>query len=347
MTAPNGGTRLLQDLGLDEYIAAGLSPQMWAAICERYVGQAPVALNGATPADAIEDADEFIDWPTFWAKERTPAEWLVEPILARGRGHAIYAKHKTGKSLVMLWMAAQLSQHDDVVVIYLDYEMGEEDLDERLTDLGYGPESDLSRLRYDVIPSLPPLDQPEGGAALLHLVDVEQRAHPDAHIVVVIDTIGRAVVGDENEANTFRAFHRSTGMGLKRRGVTWARLDNAGHDDAHQRGSSSKGDDPDVIWLIKKAEDGGLTFVRDAARMSWVPAKVAVVQLRAPLRFVPGIAPAPVGTKELADLLDELGAPWDASVRAARSVLKKAKRQATQEVLTAAVRYRKEQREQP
>src|SRR5216117_3816193 len=98
----------------------------------------------------------FLDWEAFWARDRDDHDWLVEPILARGRGHAIYARHKTGKSLVMLWLATGLaSTRDDVIVLYLDYEMGDEDLHERLSDMGYSSQSDLSRLRYALLPTLP------------------------------------------------------------------------------------------------------------------------------------------------------------------------------------------------
>ena len=44
-----------------------------------------------------------------WGQDHGDQEWLFEPILARGRGHAVYAKHKTGKSLVLLWIATTLA----------------------------------------------------------------------------------------------------------------------------------------------------------------------------------------------------------------------------------------------
>ena len=44
--------------------------------------------------------------------------------------------------------------------------MTPDDLDERLREMGYGPGSDLSNLHYATLPSLPPLDTPEGGKAV-------------------------------------------------------------------------------------------------------------------------------------------------------------------------------------
>ncbi len=75
---------------------------------------------------------------------------------------------------------------------------------------------------------MPALDLPEGGRALGDLLDAVQVEYPDHHPVVIIDTTGRAVQGDENSADTIRSFYRWTGLGLKQRGATWARLDHAG-----------------------------------------------------------------------------------------------------------------------
>ena len=142
----------------------------------------------------------------------------------------------------MLFIAAELATGPEpIVVIYLDYEMTEADVHDRLEDMGYGPETDLSRLRYDLLPSLPPLDLEDGSQALCEIIDEVQASFPAHHLVVIIDTIGRAVAGEENDADTFRNFYNHTGIELKRRGVTWARLDHSGKDPSQgQRGSSAR-----------------------------------------------------------------------------------------------------------
>lgn len=289
------------------------------------------------------EAMSFVDWPDFWADDNETSEWLYEPILARGRGHALYAGHKTGKSLAMLYIAAKLATgHDPVVAVYIDYEMTEEDLRERLEDMGYGPDSDLSRLRYALLPSIPPLDTADGAAVVLRTVDQTARDFPDHHILVVVDTMGRAVAGDENLADTVRAFYRETGIHLKKRGCTWVRLDHAGKDpDKGQRGSSAKGDDVDVVWSIEK-NDGGVTFKRDVARMRWVPEKVAYRLNEEPLQFVQMNYAVPAGTAHLAGELERLGAPLDISRRSAHGLLITAGIRARNEVIAAALRYRKE-----
>ncbi len=230
--------------------------------------------DAAGPAPPLAPA--FLDWPASWDRERGEAEWVYPDVLARGRGHALYASHKLGKSLLMLSIAAQLATGEEpVVCVYLDYEMTLEDVLERLDDMGYRG-ADLSRLRYALLPDLPPLDAAAGGAALMAMLDGVRAAWPGHHLVLVIDTISRAVAGDENSADTYRAFYAHTGIELKRREVTWVRLDHAGKDDgAGQRGSSAKGDDIDLAWRLERSK-GRLALRRDLSRMPWVPERVDV-----------------------------------------------------------------------
>lgn len=294
-----------------------------------------------------DDAEEvFIDWPKFWRQDHKDAEWVYEPILARGRGHAVYAPRKVGKSLLLLWMAAQLATRPGHLVMYLDFEMTEADVYERLADMGYGPDSDLTKLRYAVLPSLPALDSAAGAKALLALVDREIADNPNDHVVVIIDTTSRVVAGPENDADTFRAFYQHTGKALKKRKVTYARADHAGKDpDKGQRGSSAKGDDVDVVWRVV-ATDEGFCLNREAARMSWVPERVPLRRSDEPLAFsqVPGTWPA--GTKETAVLLDELDVPLDAGYRQVGELLKAEGKGVRAAVIRAAQKYRRQQLEE-
>src|SRR5207249_3684126 len=104
---------------------------------------------------------------------------------------------------------------------------------------------------------------------------------------------------DENSADTIRAFYRYTGLGLKKRGVTSARLDHSGKDGTKgRRGSSAKGDDVDVIWRVERTNEG-LILKRDAARMGWVPERVPLRRLDDPLRYVIATGSWPAGTRDL------------------------------------------------
>lgn len=289
----------------------------------------------------------FVDWHDFMAREHASEDWLLEPLLARGRAHAIYAGHKTGKSLMLLWAAAKLATGDDpVVVIYLDYEMSEDDLHDRLLDMGHDNPATLQRLRYALLPMLPPLDSVAGGDALLAIVDAEQAAWPDHHVAVVIDTTSRAVSGEENSADTIRAFYRETGIKLKQRGCTWVRVDHAGKDAAKgQRGSSAKGDDVDLVWLVDARENGDLRLVRKASRMGWVKPEVTMGRTESPLAYTAGEGDGyPQGTKECVDALDRLGVDPSLGRGKAGAALRDAGHKCGSDVLRAALKARREPR---
>lgn len=289
----------------------------------------------------------FIDWANFWQRDRSDEEWVYPDVLARGRGHAIYASHKAGKSLLMLYLSAQIATGEGGdVVVYLDYEMTEEDVYDRLDEMGYGPHSDLSRLKYALLPTLPPLDTHDGANALMELLDDVQTEWPERHLVVVIDTVSRAVCGKENDADTFRAFFRLTGIRLKRRGCTWARLDHGGKSpEQGQRGSSSKGDDVDVVWKLTPTQNG-IVLHRELSRMSWVPEDVSFTQDDEPLRYGRVAGDWPEGTLEVVNLLDALGLPLDVSTRKAQTAIKEQEGQGRRrKIVCAAVRWRQEEAE--
>lgn len=298
------------------------------------------------PATSTLDADTlFVDWTQLWKRDRSEADYLLDEVIVRGRGHTIYAQHKAGKSLFTLWACTQIIQaHADTVVIYLDYEMTEDDLQERLEDMGHGPSSDLDRLRYWLLPTLPPLNTAHGADALLDIVRAVTVAHPEHHIVVIIDTTSRAVSGEENDSGPYRDFYRLTGLRLKQLGVTWVRLDHEGKDPTkEQRGSSAKGDDIDVAWRITKTDDG-VTLTRKLSRLSWVPEKVTYTIGQEPLRYVRSGRGWIAGTGETAKLLDAHQVPVDAKVNDAVRALRQAGEGRRRQVVADALRYRREEK---
>jgi hypothetical protein len=277
--------------------------------------------------------------------DRTEAEWLAEPIIARGRSHALFAPGGTGKSLLALWLAAAIATGKPIFghtneprnVLYLDYEMTADDLAERLENMDYGPDSNLATLHYALLPSLPGLDQPEGGRAVLELARL---VHAD---LVIIDTFGRAVHGDENEADTVRNWYRWTGIHLKAEHRAFIRVDHAGKDlERGQRGSSGKNDDVDVVWQLTR---DGETFTLKAKkrRMGWIPETVELqrhedASLEYALLAGGGY---PAGTAAVAKQLDTLGIPVDAGYRTAAKALKDAGKGARGTTVRAAQKYRK------
>ncbi len=312
------------------------------------VGTAPEASYEAVE---LPDGDAallamLVDWPTFWAKDATDAEWLAEPILAVGRAHAIYAPGGTGKSLFSLWLAAQLATGGAGLsgehltpkrVLYLDYEMTHDDVQERLESMGFHAGTTFTNLHYALLPSLAPADQPEGGkqiARLAQLVDAE---------LVVLDTFSRAVEGDENDADTVRSFYRWTGLHLKAEGRAFVRIDHAGKDiDKGQRGTSAKNDDVDVVWQMVKA-DNGFALTAKKRRMGWVPETVALQQHDEPtLHYSIARENVPAGTAEMVKLLDDFDIPIDASYRKAGAALRTPERSISNHVLRAALKARRE-----
>jgi hypothetical protein len=201
--------------------------------------------------------------------------------------------------------------------------MVEADLYERLEQFGYTEEDDLSHLHYALIPSLPPLNTAEGASAIMRLCELTKAE------VVVIDTTGRAIEGEENSADSYREFARTTGLALKRAGIACVRTDHAGKDGGKkhgQRGSSAKNDDVDIVYRLDKTDDG-LMLVRTHTRISWVPDKIDLIvedidditTIRQRTRATKGWTAQEIN---LAKHLDTLGIPKNAGVNEAQRIAK-------------------------
>jgi len=292
----------------------------------------------------------FVDWHEAFARyhNRPETDWLAAPILPRGRSAAIFAKGGTGKSLFVLWLVAALATGREIFgvtqqpidVLYLDYEMTEDDLIGRLEAMGYEPK-ELEHLHYQLLPQLAPLDGQPGGeavAAMAELVGAE---------VVVIDTFGRAVSGDEDKSDTVRAWYRWTGQRLKRAGRAFIRIDHAGKDlDRGQRGSSAKNDDVDVVWRMTELDRSRYRLTAVKRRFEAIPEVVELVKVSdddgLTYRLTTGAIGYPQGTKKVADDLDRLGVALDAKRREASDALTAAGCGARTQVVGAALRHRRE-----
>lgn len=328
------------------------------------VAQAATAELGTVGEEFVQQVEQMvagedaglramlIDWPTFWQTDHGEDEadrWFAPPVFAAKRGHAIYAPAKVGKSLLVLDIIAacatgrpilgQTNPHGPRHVLYLDYEMTVADIYERLRDYGYGPDDDLSHLHYASLPSLPPLDTFAGGAMLVRLARLVEAEF------VVIDTVARAVEGEENNADTFRAFYRHTGMMLKAAQIGWARVAHAGKDaEKGMRGSSAANDDVDLVWRIEAIEDG-VMLKRTHARMGWVDERLTVKRREEPnLAHVIGTKGWPAGTKECAEALAAAGIGDAVGARTAYDLLGKAGRTFSRRVVASAQKYRVEMR---
>lgn len=220
------------------------------------------ALLAAAPDSAGDQRYRLVNWQEAFEGSTHQADWLCAPLLERGRAVALFSPAKTGKSLLVLEIAAALATGRPVLgnparaairVLYVDLENTSADFVLRLTAMGYGA-ADLSNLYYLSFPKLPPLDTAQGGAELVGL------ALSLGADLVVLDTVSRVLQGDEESSTGIRAMYRHVVMPLKAAGVALLRLDHSGKDVARgQRGSSAKNDDVDAVWSLASGPQNTLT----------------------------------------------------------------------------------------
>lgn len=302
----------------------------------------------STPPAAPDNVDQYpiLDWHEVFSRARTEPQYLCKPLVEVGRVTALYSSAKVGKSLIVLEIAAGIATGRPVLgnparpstrVLYVDLENSEEDIRERLADMGYGPD-DLGDLRYLSFPNLPALDSPKGGADLLAVAQLH------AAQLVVIDTVSRVVVGEEISSDTFRALYRHAMMPLKASGITVLRLDHAGKDvQKGQRGSSGKNDDVDAVWALSRSKaDGAFDLTRTHSRNNHGADHLVVVRRTAPLRHeVVAAVAAASGAEGLVTKLDALAVPVQAGRDVARAALAKAGIKVANAPLSEALRVRK------
>lgn len=297
----------------------------------------PTRRNGPAP----------VQWDAFWQRERHGSDWAWEPVLPRGKATNLYAPRGLGKSELALYGAAALATGrgplntaagEPLSVVYLDLEMGEDDLEDRLTGLGYGPGDDLSALHYFVLTDLPPMTTVEGGVAVLEIAS----AH-DAEVVIV-DTLARVGGGEENSNDTWIGLGTHTVLRLKARGITSLWLGHAGKDITKgERGGSAKGDTVDCIWRQERGDQGAVRLVNEKRRSGWVPETVDLVRVErgGRLAYQMGTDTWPAGTNAVVADLEQLGAPAQITRRAASALLRENGMGARDQIVSAALRWRR------
>jgi hypothetical protein len=300
--------------------------------------------------DAVRNYFPIVDWETLWA-DTTEEEWIIEPILPARRLVALYSPPKTGKSLLMLEMAAAVANGTEVLgvtpdrprrVLYVDFENDPKgDIRERLQAMGHTPQT-LTNLCYLSFPNLSALDSENGSLELIAAIETY------ACEVVVVDTVSRAVKGEENENDTWLNFYRHTGLKLKQHGIALIRLDHTGKDEQKgQRGGSAKGGDVDAVWRMS-------TVVKDETyrldcEMNRMPIAEKTVVLHR--HVIPNLhhkvdgagrqAAFNAQTTHLLAAMDSLGLPKDTGRPAAADALRAAGFKVNNKVLSQAIKIRK------
>ena len=290
-----------------------------------------------------------LNWQELWDDESTE-DWIVEPILPARRLVALYSAPKVGKSLLMLEMAVGIAKGDMVLgvtpdrprrVLYIDFENDPKgDIRERLTSMGYKP-ADLENLVYLSFPILAALDSATGAGQLMAAVETYGCE------VVVIDTVSRAIKGEENENDTWLDFYRHTGKALKRAGVAMIRLDHTGKDETRgQRGGSAKSGDVDAVWRMSKVTDDTFRLDCEANRMPVMEKTLVLHRENTPyLRHRVDAAGRVAAFRAQEDVimaaLEEANLPGDAGRDKAREVLKAANITASNGAVAEVLRRRK------
>lgn len=293
----------------------------------------------------VHPRSRYVDWDELYSSDHNTEDWIAEPLFPAGRQCVVYAPAKAGKSLIVLDVVTSVAAGKPILgrnnkagrrhVLYLDYEMTGADLLERLTEMGYEP-GDLTHLHYALLPIIPALNTPDGAKIVR-----EMAAECDAELVV-IDTLSRAVEGDINAPNTVSDFYTWTGLALKADGRALVRLDHEGKDAAKGMiGSSMKATDVDLVWHLKRMDDG-LLLTRKYTRIMWGEESVSVTVKRDPLRHVIGPRLEAAGTSEYVLRLDELGLSASISVREATAALRAAGGTVSNEPLRDALRRRRD-----
>ena len=98
--------------------------------------------------------------------------------------------------------------------------------------------------------------------------------------LIVIDSAGAAVEGDENSSEAYRGLARNLGRALRSANVTLLLIDNTGKDLSRgARGSSRKKDEADLQWLLEEGSGYGafrLTALKD--RLGGAPDMLSIIR---------------------------------------------------------------------
>lgn len=325
-------------------IASALGAKTWRAeLLEDTVPDSPDSIRAAFPR---------LVWRDLWA-DTFEEEWIIEPLLPARRLVALYSAPKVGKSLLMLELAAGIAMGQQSLlgqdgtpparrVLYVDFENDPRaDIRTRLQDMGHGPD-DLDGLVYLSFPSLAALDSQAGGQQLVAAVEAYGCE------VVVIDTVSRAIKGEENDNDTWLAFYRHTGKELKARGIALVRLDHTGKDASKgQRGGSAKSGDVDAVWRMSEVRSDRVYRLEcEAHRMPVTEKTLVLHRERGPLRHrvdaAGRYAAWSESMKEALSILEREGVPRDAGRDKCRDALRAAGHRIGNSLLAEVLRQRKE-----
>ncbi len=212
----------------------------------------------------------FIDWETLWNEPPYELSYLAWPLIPTGHLCALNGLAKVGKSLLALEAAACIATGRDFLghptqqgkVVYIDFENSPRvHVLPRLIQMGFSPKVLNQQLLYSSHPKIDQLDLEGAGFQFEKLLDKEKP------VLVVMDTISRAVQGEENSNDTWNNLYKYTEQVLKQRDVAWLRLDHLGRDPKKgARGGSAKSGTVDVSWTLEETTQNNLKLTIESQR---------------------------------------------------------------------------------
>lgn len=305
----------------------------------------------AKQAKLADDSFPFVPVDLHALREREfNYDWLVEKWWPVETQLHIFAAAKTGKSLLMLWVACNIALGRDAFtgepmerhrVAYIDNEMTEKELQERINDMGLDFDELTGWLYYFTFPAIHDMDTELGGLDVLELC-----RHFECD-VLMIDTLSRVVRGEENSNDTYRNFYNHTGRLLRANSIALSRLDHEGIVRGRTRGATAKNDDVDLVYGLEKRstkdEMPGYRLTRTHARIASVSETIELEMHSDPLSIrSTQLRSWTDAALRKARELESLDVPIDLGVARVRALMRdKGLTPGNQGVLHEAIRFRK------
>ena len=268
------------------------------------------------------DLPGLLDWHELFNNPPFVQEWLAYPIVPKGCLVSFFGPAKIGKSLFILELAASVATGRNFLghpttkarVLYVDRENDpKSQVRDRLELMGFIAEELEDNLFFLSYPTIGDLDTKGGAATLIDWVDNHNIDF------VIVDTISRFIAGKENDNDTYFDLYKLTELELKKRGVTFLRIDHTGLEtDGRARGASAKEQDVDITWSMVRTKNGSFKLRSKCHRMFIEVNELTLTRNLKPLRFdwsdTPEDKTEEARIEKMIKLLDTTTLPKTASV---------------------------------
>jgi hypothetical protein len=179
--------------------------------------------------------------------------------------------------------------------------------------MGFDAEELKDNLLFLSYPTIGDLDTKSGATTLINWVDNHNIDF------VIVDTISRFIAGKENDNDTCFNLYKFTELELKKRGITFLRIDHTGLEtDGRARGASAKEQDVDITWSMVRTKNSSFKLRSKCHRMFIEVSELTLTKNLIPLRFdwsdTPEDKTEEARIEKMIKLLDTTTLPKTASV---------------------------------